>query len=79
LFLSQVLDPDHSCRATVARLIVWLAINGRKPCSSRGKLVSRGGNWCQFIFLDPLPGVGVGSGLWGDCRGRSMRGWCITR
>jgi hypothetical protein len=34
LFLSQVLDPDHSCRATVARLIVWLAINGRKPCSS---------------------------------------------
>jgi len=34
LFLSQVLDPDHSCRAAVARLIVWLAINGRKPCSS---------------------------------------------
>ena len=33
LFLSQVLDPDHSCRATVARLIVWLAINGRKPCA----------------------------------------------
>jgi hypothetical protein len=34
LFLSQVLDPDHSCRAAVARLIAWLAINGRKPCSS---------------------------------------------
>lgn len=33
LFLSQVLDPDHSCRAAVARLIVWLTINGRKPCS----------------------------------------------
>jgi hypothetical protein len=33
LFLSQVLDPDHSCRATVARLIVWLAINGRKTCA----------------------------------------------
>jgi hypothetical protein len=32
-FPSQVLDPDHSCRAAVARLIVWLAINGRKPCS----------------------------------------------
>lgn len=31
LFLSQVLDPDHSCRAAVARLIVGLAINGRKP------------------------------------------------
>jgi hypothetical protein len=33
LFLSPVLDPDHSCRATVARLIVWLAIRGRKPCA----------------------------------------------
>ena len=32
-FLSQVLDPDHSCRAAVARLIVWLAVNHRKPCS----------------------------------------------
>src|SRR5512142_367309 len=33
LFLSQVIDPDHSCHAAVARLIVWLAINGRKPCA----------------------------------------------
>ena len=32
-FLSQVLDPDHSCRAAVARVIVWMAIHGRKPCS----------------------------------------------
>ncbi|MDQ3645308.1 MAG: IS4 family transposase [Actinomycetota bacterium] len=32
-FLSQVLDPDHSCRATVARVIVWMAMQGRKPCS----------------------------------------------
>jgi hypothetical protein len=32
LFLSQVIDPDHSCRAAVARLIVWMAVNGRKPC-----------------------------------------------
>jgi hypothetical protein len=30
LFLSQVLDPDHSCRAAVARLIVWLAIDRHK-------------------------------------------------
>ncbi len=30
LFLSQVIDPDHSCRAAVARLIVWLAVNERK-------------------------------------------------
>lgn len=33
VFLSQVLDPDHSCRAAVARLIVWLAVHGRKTCS----------------------------------------------
>jgi Transposase DDE domain len=33
VFLSQVLDPDHSCRAAVARLIVWLAINDREPCA----------------------------------------------
>jgi hypothetical protein len=33
IFLSQVLDPDHSCRAAVARLIVWLALNDRQPCS----------------------------------------------
>jgi hypothetical protein len=32
VFLSQVLDPDHSCRAAVARLIVWLSIRGQKPC-----------------------------------------------
>jgi Transposase DDE domain len=34
MFLSQVLDPDHSCRAAVLRLILWLALSGRKPCSS---------------------------------------------
>jgi Transposase DDE domain len=33
VFLSQVLDPDHSCRAAVARLIVWMAINDREPCA----------------------------------------------
>ena len=33
LFLSQVIDPDHSCRAAVARLIVWLSVNRRKPCA----------------------------------------------
>jgi hypothetical protein len=33
VFLSQVIDPDHSCRAAVARLIVWLSLNGRMPCA----------------------------------------------
>lgn len=34
MFLSQVIDPDHSCRASVARLIVWLAVNHRKTCAA---------------------------------------------
>jgi hypothetical protein len=33
MFLCQVIDPDHSCRAAVARLIVWLAVNKREPCA----------------------------------------------
>jgi hypothetical protein len=52
LFLSQVLDPDHSCRAAVARLIVWLAINGRKPCSPET------GSYCDARQRLPL-GVAV--------------------
>jgi hypothetical protein len=35
LRLSQVLDPDHSCRTAVARVIVFLAITSRKPCSEQ--------------------------------------------
>src|SRR5215210_1613537 len=33
VFLSQVLDPDHSCRAAVARLIAWLAVDGKSTCA----------------------------------------------
>jgi hypothetical protein len=33
VFLSQVLDPDHSCRGAVARLIVWLSTHGRAACA----------------------------------------------
>jgi len=47
-FLSQVLDPDHSCRAAVARVIVWLAINGRKPCSEDT------GTYCDARLRLPL-------------------------
>jgi hypothetical protein len=32
LFLSQVIDPDHSCRASVARLIAWRVFRGLPPC-----------------------------------------------
>jgi hypothetical protein len=32
-FLGQVLDPDHSCRQAVARLIAYRTARGLKPCS----------------------------------------------
>ena len=33
LFLSQVLDPDHGCRAAVARFCAWRAAQQLPPCS----------------------------------------------
>jgi Transposase DDE domain len=53
-FLSQVLDPDHSCRAAVARLIVWMAVNGRTPCAPDTS------SYCEARLRLPL---GVVSGL----------------
>lgn len=32
-FLSQLLDPDHSCRQAVARLLAWRAVQGLPLCS----------------------------------------------
>jgi hypothetical protein len=34
VFLSQVLDPDHSCRQAVARLLAYRAAKGCSACSS---------------------------------------------
>ncbi|CAN5907114.1 hypothetical protein BH23PLA1_BH23PLA1_42220 [soil metagenome] len=48
VFLSQVLDPDHSCRAAVARLILWLAINHRKTCAPET------GSYCDARQRVPL-------------------------
>jgi hypothetical protein len=47
-FLAQVLDPDHSCRAAVARVIVWLALHDRKPCSEQT------GTYCDARLRLPL-------------------------
>jgi Transposase DDE domain len=47
-FLSQVLDPDHSCRAAVARVIVWLALHDRAPCSEQT------GTYCDARLRLPL-------------------------
>src|SRR5256885_10228760 len=35
VFLGQVLSPDHSCRAAVARLNAHRASRGLRPCSPR--------------------------------------------
>jgi hypothetical protein len=48
VFLSQVLDPDHSCRAAVARLSLWMAIHGRKPCAAET------GSYCDARQRLPL-------------------------
>jgi hypothetical protein len=32
MFLGQVIDPDHSCRQAVARLLVWLTLQGQPAC-----------------------------------------------
>src|SRR5262249_46075207 len=34
VFLSQVLDPDHPCRAAVARFLAWRTAQGLLPCSA---------------------------------------------
>src|SRR5947209_2849410 len=34
VFLSQVLDPDHSCRAAVSRFQAWRAAQQLPPCAT---------------------------------------------
>jgi hypothetical protein len=34
-FLCQVISPDGSCRAAVARVLAWLVSQGQRPCSPR--------------------------------------------
>jgi hypothetical protein len=35
VFLSQILDPDHSCRQAVARFLAWLVGQGQPACSEQ--------------------------------------------
>jgi hypothetical protein len=41
VFLSQILDPDHSCRQAVARFLAWLLARGQPACSAHT------GAYCQ--------------------------------
>ncbi len=34
-FLTQVISPDGSCRAAVARVLAWLVARGEEPCSPK--------------------------------------------
>jgi Transposase DDE domain len=70
VFLSQVLDPDHSCRAAVARLIVWLAVNHRRTCSPDTN------SYCEARQRLPL-GVAVRlvRGTASEIDGRALKRW----
>jgi Transposase DDE domain len=48
LFLYQVLDQDHSCRAAVMRLVLWMALDDRKPCSAETS------SYCEARLRLPL-------------------------
>jgi hypothetical protein len=70
VFLGQVLSPDHSCRAAVARLIAHRVARGQKPCSART------GAYCQARQRLPerffsTAACAVGRAL----DARSERGW----
>jgi hypothetical protein len=58
LFLSQGLDQDHSCRAAVMRLVLWMALNDRKPCSM--------GTAKPALLRTPLDGLAANEILLGD-------------
>jgi hypothetical protein len=69
-FLSQVLDPDHSCRAAVARVIVWLALHDREPCSEQT------GTYCDARQRLPLGVVRYLVRRTGrEVEGRAADGW----
>jgi hypothetical protein len=44
MFLGQVVDPDHSCRQAVARLLVWLTLQGQPACCAET------GAYCKARF-----------------------------
>jgi hypothetical protein len=70
MFLSQVLDPDHSCRQAVARLLVWLTLHGQPACCAET------GAYCKArcrLSEEHLHGLvqSTGTGL----HGKSQTAW----
>src|SRR4051794_8559578 len=70
VFLGQVLSPDHSCRAAVARLVAHRVARGLKPCSARTGAYCRARKRLPEAFFSAAA-CSVGRGL----DGRSARGW----
>ena len=55
VFLEQVLNADHSCRAAVARLIAHRVSQGLRPCSSETGAIARRGSGCRNDSSPGLP------------------------
>jgi hypothetical protein len=70
VFLGQVLDPDHSCRAAVARLNAHRVARGQRPCSARTGAYCRARQRLPEAFFSAAA-CAVGRGL----DARAERGW----
>jgi hypothetical protein len=70
VFLGQVLDPDHSCRAAVARLNAHRVSQGRRPCSARTGAYGRARQRLPEAFFSHAA-CGVGRAL----DARAEPGW----
>jgi hypothetical protein len=54
VFLGQVLNPDHSCRAAVARLVAHRVAHGQRPCSARTGAYCRARKRLPEAFLSAV-------------------------
>jgi hypothetical protein len=70
VFLGQVLSPDHSCRAAVARLVAHRVARGQEPCSARTGAYCRARRRLPEAFFSAAA-CSVGRGL----DARADRGW----
>ncbi len=70
VFLGQVLGPDHSCRAAVARLLAHRAALGQTPCSARTGAYCRARKRLPEAFFSAAA-CSVGRGL----DAKAEKGW----
>src|SRR5215218_7946055 len=70
VFLGQVLSPDHTCRAAVARLNAHRVARGRPPCSARTGAYCRARKRLPEAFFSTAA-CAVGRGL----DAKTLPGW----